>query len=137
VDGGGRELVRDDDLVSIASSGPSSLKERDTRGASRLVDAIKRITGNGVKDEDFVRLDRPRQVEVDYRARTSLEAAISLRDAVRTSPWSRRRVMLYFSNGYAIEPGRDRQASGEALLEDAITACRGRSACTAARWAGW
>jgi hypothetical protein len=117
-----RELVREDDAVTVVSSGPSRVQVRAARGPRALLDASRRLTGNGLKDDDIVAAGRRMPNEVDYRVRSSLEAAVAVLDGSRTSPWSRRRVMLYLSRGYAIEPDRDRQESGAALLEDVMAA---------------
>lgn len=96
-------LVRGTDLVSAASSGPSSLDVRARQGATALVEAVKRVTGNGLKDADALRQPAGRVDEVAYRTRTALTAAAAFVESVGPAPAGERRVLLYLSRGYLLQ----------------------------------
>lgn len=96
-------LVRETDLVSAASSGPSSLDVRGRPGPATLVETAKRVTGNGLKDDDALRPAAGRVDEVAYRTRTALTAAAAFVESAGPAPADERRVLLYLSRGYDLE----------------------------------
>lgn len=120
-------LVRETDVVSVVTSGPAALDVRARPGAATLIEAAKRITGNGLKDEDTLRPPAGRIDEVVYRTRTALAAAIALVESAGPAPSGERRVLLYLSRGYVLDRPRGRDVIGEAALDalDVATARAG------------
>jgi hypothetical protein len=110
-------VVQDDDLVSAMSTGPSGVMFRDSAGPRAFKDSVKRITGNGLKDDDVVDGTRQSRQEVAYRTRTALVAATAFVEAHHTSPSSRTRVLLVISRGWAIEPSGDPAVTGASAFD--------------------
>jgi hypothetical protein len=97
------ELVRDGDAFVLRSSGPSPSLELTT-DRSALNATIGRIAGNSLQPAAILRLSVAYEIqdEVRHRASVARSAAIDALNAA-SSP-SRRRVMLYVSNGYLDPP---------------------------------
>lgn len=110
-------LVLETDLVSVGSSGPSGLDVQARAGAAALADAAKRVTGNGLKDEDTVRPPAGHMDEVAYRTRTALTAAAAFVESAGPAPGGERRVLLYLSRGYDLQRPGGPDEVGAAALE--------------------
>jgi VWFA-related protein len=100
-----RDLVHDGDMFSIVSTGPSSLAIDPTYDRKILDEAIKKITGNGLKPEDIIQgaesADGPS--EVRYRAHVAFSTAYDmLRQMEKIT--NRRKAVVWVSNGYDFNP---------------------------------
>ena len=100
-----RMLVHEGDMFGIVSTGPSSLAIDLTYDRKILDEAIKKITGNGLKPADIIQgQDGPDgPTEVRYRAHVAFSTA---RDIVtqleRIS--NRRKAVVWVSNGFDFNP---------------------------------
>lgn len=100
-----RNLVHDGDMFAIVSTGPSSLAIDPTYDRKMLEEAIKKITGNGLKPSDVIQgaesADGPS--EVRYRAHVAFSTAYDmLRQMERIT--NRRKAVIWVSNGYDFDP---------------------------------
>ncbi len=100
-----RDLIHDGDMFSIVSTGPSSLAIDPTYDRKVLDEAIKKITGNGLKPSDIIQgaesADGPS--EVRYRAHVTFSTAYDmLRQMERIT--NRRKAVVWVSNGYDFNP---------------------------------
>jgi VWFA-related protein len=103
-----RDLVHEGDMFSIVSTGPSSLAIDPTYDRKVLDEAIKKITGNGLKPSDIIQgaenADGP--AEVRYRAHVAFSTAYDmLRQLERIT--NRRKAVVWVSNGYDFNPFAD------------------------------
>jgi VWFA-related protein len=100
-----KNLIHDGDMFSIVSTGPSSLAIDPTYDRKVLDEAIKKITGNGLKPSDIIQgaesADGPS--EVKYRAHVAFSTAYDmLRQMERIN--NRRKAVVWVSNGYDFNP---------------------------------
>ena len=100
-----RDLIHEGDMFSIVSTGPSSLAIDPTYDRKVLDEAIKKITGNGLKPSDIIQgadtADGP--AEVRYRAHVAFSTAYDmLRQLERIT--NRRKAVVWVSNGYDFNP---------------------------------
>lgn len=100
-----RDLIHEGDMFSIVSTGPSSLAIDPTYDRKVLDEAIKKITGNGLKPSDIIQgaenADGP--AEVKYRAHVAFSTAYDmLRQLERIT--NRRKAVVWVSNGYDFNP---------------------------------
>src|SRR5688500_8350817 len=98
-------LVHEGDMFAIVSTGPSSLAIDPTYDRKILDDAIKKITGNGLKPSDIIQgpdgAEGP--TEVRYRAHVAFSTAYDiLRQIERIA--NRRKAVIWVSNGYDFDP---------------------------------
>lgn len=100
-----RTLVHEGDMFGIVSTGPSSLAIDLTYDRKILDEAIKRITGNGLKPSDIIQgQDGPQgPTEVRYRAQVAFSTA---RDIVTQLEriTNRRKAVVWVSNGFDFNP---------------------------------
>ncbi len=100
-----RTLVHEGDMFGIVSTGPSSLAIDLTYDRKILDEAIKRITGNGLKPSDIIQgQDGPQgPSEVRYRAHVAFSTA---RDIVTQLEriTNRRKAVVWVSNGFDFNP---------------------------------
>ncbi|MBP7778118.1 MAG: VWA domain-containing protein [Acidobacteria bacterium] len=100
-----RTLVHEGDMFGIVSTGPSSLAIDLTYDRKILDEAIKRITGNGLKPSDIIQgQDGPTgPSEVRYRAHVAFSTA---RDIVTQLEriTNRRKAVVWVSNGFDFNP---------------------------------
>ncbi|MEP7118457.1 MAG: VWA domain-containing protein, partial [Acidobacteriota bacterium] len=103
-----RMLVHEGDMFGIVSTGPSSLAIDLTYDRKILDEAIKKITGNGLKPSDIIQgQDGPDgPSEVRYRAHVSFSTA---RDIVTQLEriTNRRKAVVWVSNGFDFNPFAD------------------------------
>jgi VWFA-related protein len=108
-----RTLVHEGDMFGIVSTGPSSLAIDLTYDRKVLDEAIKRITGNGLKPSDIIQgQDGPQgPTEVRYRAQVAFSTA---RDIVTQLEriTNRRKAVVWVSNGFDFNPF-EKQRMGE------------------------
>ncbi len=98
-------LVHEGDMFAIVSTGPSSLAIDPTYDRKILDDAIKKITGNGLKPSDIIQGPESAEgpSEVRYRAHVAFSTAYDiLRQIERIA--NRRKAVIWVSNGYDFDP---------------------------------
>ena len=98
-------LVHEGDMFAIVSTGPSSLAIDPTYDRKILDDAIKKITGNGLKPSDIIQGPEGAEgpSEVRYRAHVAFSTAYDiLRQIERIA--NRRKAVIWVSNGYDFNP---------------------------------
>jgi VWFA-related protein len=103
-----RTLVHEGDMFSIVSTGPSSLAIDPTYDRKVLDEAIKKITGNGLKPADIIQgaegSDGPS--EVRYRAHVAFSTAYDMLSQMEKIA-NRRKAVVWVSNGYDFNPFAD------------------------------
>ncbi len=94
-------LVHDGDLFSVVSSGPSSIAIEMTYDKGRLDDAIKKITGDGLRPSQIIMTGSLQ--ELRYRAQVSL---LTMRMALKNLEkiTNRRKALVWVSPGYDFNP---------------------------------
>jgi len=100
-----RQLVHEGDMFGIVSTGPSSLAIDLTYDRKILDDAIKKITGNGLKPSDIIQGPEGAEgpSEVRYRAHVSFSTAYDiLRQLEKVT--NRRKAVVWVSNGFDFDP---------------------------------
>jgi VWFA-related protein len=100
-----RTLVHEGDMFGIVSTGPSSLAIDLTYDRKILDDAIKKITGNGLKPSDVIQGAEGAEgpTEVRYRAHVTFSTAYDiLRQLERVT--NRRKAVVWVSNGFDFDP---------------------------------
>jgi len=100
-----KELIHEGDMFGIVSSGPSSLAIELTYDRSRLDEAIKKISGNGLKPTDIIQGPESSQgpTEVRYRAHVAFSTAYEIMHNLE-QVHNRRKAFIYVSNGYDFNP---------------------------------
>ena len=100
-----RELIHEGDMFGIVSTGPSSLAIELTYDRSRLDEAIKKISGNGLKPTDIIQGPESSQgpTEVRYRAHVAFSTAYEIMGNLE-QVHNRRKAFVYVSNGYDFNP---------------------------------
>ncbi len=100
-----RTLVHEGDMFSIVSTGPSSLAIDPTYDRKVLDEAIKKISGNGLKPADIIQgaegSDGPS--EVRYRAHVAFSTAYDMLSQMEKIA-NRRKAVVWVSNGYDFNP---------------------------------
>jgi VWFA-related protein len=100
-----KTLVHEGDMFSIVSTGPSSLAIDPTYDRKMLDEAIKKITGNGLKPSDVIQgaegADGPS--EVRYRAHVAFSTAYDMLEQMAKIN-NRRKAVIWVSNGYDFNP---------------------------------
>ena len=100
-----KTLVHEGDMFSIVSTGPSSLAIDPTYDRKVLDEAIKKITGNGLKPADIIQgaegADGPS--EVRYRAHVAFSTAYDMLSQMEKIA-NRRKAVIWVSNGYDFNP---------------------------------
>ena len=100
-----KTLVHEGDMFSIVSTGPSSLAIDPTYDRKMLDEAIKKITGNGLKPSDVIQgaegADGPS--EVRYRAHVAFSTAYDMLTQMEKIN-NRRKAVVWVSNGYDFNP---------------------------------
>jgi VWFA-related protein len=101
----GNTLVHEGDMFSIVSTGPSSIAIDPTYDRKILTEAIKKITGNGLKPSDIIQgaegADGPS--EVRYRAHVAFSTAYDMLTQMERIN-NRRKAVVWVSNGYDFNP---------------------------------
>ncbi|RPJ73330.1 MAG: VWA domain-containing protein [Acidobacteria bacterium] len=99
------ELIHEGDMFGIVSTGPSSLAIDLTYDRKRLDEAIKKISGAGLKPSDILMgsesADGPS--EVRYRAHVAFRTAWDLMKNLE-QVHNRRKALIYVSDGYDFNP---------------------------------
>ncbi|MEO8683034.1 MAG: VWA domain-containing protein [Vicinamibacterales bacterium] len=104
----GKSLVHEGDMFSIVSTGPSSIAIDPTYDRKILDEAIKKITGNGLKPSDVIQgaegADGPS--EVRYRAHVAFSTANDMLVQMEKIN-NRRKAVVWVSQGYDFDPFKD------------------------------
>ncbi len=98
-------LIHDGDMFGIVSTGPSSLAIDLTYDRKRLDEAIKKISGNGLKPSDIIGGPESAEgpSEVRYRAHVAFSTAYDILTNLEKVQ-NRRKAVVYVSNGYDLNP---------------------------------
>jgi VWFA-related protein len=121
-----KELIHEGDMFGIVSTGPSSLAIDLTYDRRRLDEAIKKISGSGLKPADIIQgpqgQDGPS--EVRYRAHVAFSTAYELlRNLERVQ--NRRKAIIYVSNGYDFNPFADSRNSSASMYRQMLAGDEG------------
>lgn len=103
-----KELIHEGDMFAVLSTGPSSLAIDLTYDRKRLDEAIKKITGAGLRPQEILEGGEGQEgpPEVRYRAHVAFSTAYDmLRNLEQVT--NRRKAFVYVSNGYDLDPFRD------------------------------
>ncbi len=100
-----KELVHEGDMFGIVSTGPSSLAIDLTYDRSRIDEAIKKISGSGLKPSDIIQGPESSEgpSEVRYRAHVAFSTAYDIMKNLE-QVHNRRKAVIYVSNGYDFNP---------------------------------
>ena len=102
------ELIHEGDMFAVVSSGPSSIEIPLTYDRCRLDEAMKKITGAGLKPSEI--LDQPDGAqgppEIRYRAHTAMSTVYDMLKGLEQVAF-RRKAFIYISNGYDFNPFLD------------------------------
>ncbi len=100
-----RTLIHEGDMFSIVSTGPSSLAIDPTYDRKILDEAIKKITGSGLKPADIIQGSDGAQgpSEVRYRANVAFSTAYDMLSQMEKIN-NRRKAVIWVSNGYDFNP---------------------------------
>jgi VWFA-related protein len=100
-----KNLIHDGDMFGIVSTGTSSLSIQLTYDRQVLDDAIKRITGGGLKPADIVTGMQSSQgpTELRYRAHVAFSTAYDLMKNLEQLK-NRRKAVIWVSSGYDFNP---------------------------------
>ena len=110
-----KELIHEGDMFGIVSTGPSSLAIELTYDRKRLDEAIRKISGAGLKPSEI--LDVPEGAdgppEVKYRANVAFSTVYDVLKGLE-QVHNRRKAFIYVSNGYDFNPFATTRAKNEA-----------------------
>jgi hypothetical protein len=95
------DIVNDEDLVAIRTSGPSGVFT-DFSSVREVLSALKELTGGGLRPSELTGLMLRDEKEMPYRARMALSGATAAA-ALLSQVEPRRRALLYISNGHAFD----------------------------------
>jgi VWFA-related protein len=107
-------LIHDGDLFGVVSTGPSSIAIDMTYDRKRLDEAIKKISGNGLKPSEIIEAPSGSEgpSEVRYRAQVAFSTARDiLKNLERVQ--NRRKAVIYVSNGYDFNPFANQRAGND------------------------
>jgi VWFA-related protein len=98
-------LVHEGDMFGIVSTGPSSLAIDLTYDRRRLDEAMKKISGNGLRPNDIISAPEGAEgpSEVRYRAHVAFSTAFDIMKNLEKVQ-NRRKAFVYVSNGYDFDP---------------------------------
>ena len=98
-------LIHEGDMFGVVSTGPSSIAIDMTYDRKRLDEAIKKISGSGLKPEDIINGSEGAEgpTEVRYRAHVAFSTANDIVSSL-SQIQNRRKAIIYVSNGYDFNP---------------------------------
>jgi VWFA-related protein len=104
----GRTLLHDGDLFGIVSSGPSSISIDMTYDRNRLDEAIKKMTGDGLKPSEIINGPSGSQGPTELRHRAHV-AFSTMSEALNNleKVHNRRKALVWVSEGYDFNPFQD------------------------------
>ncbi len=102
------QLLHDGDMWGMVSTGPSSIAIDMTYDPKRFVEAMKKISGSGLKPSDIIEGPQGAEgpSEVRYRAHVAFSTAYDLMKSMEQVQ-NRRKALIYVSNGYDFNPFPD------------------------------
>jgi hypothetical protein len=112
------ELIRDDDVFAMRSSGPTAVAFAASSDRAQLDAAIRTVTGGALRPAEIRNEALSTRNEVGLRLDMAFDAASELIVSVPASK-NRRRIMLYVSNGYDFAAGSARAADFSAAARRA------------------
>ncbi|HEY0873712.1 MAG TPA: VWA domain-containing protein [Vicinamibacterales bacterium] len=99
------ELIHEGDMFAVVSSGPASIEIPLTYDRRRLDEALKKVTGGGLRPNEI--LDQPDGAqgppEIRYRAHTAMSTVYEILKNLE-QVHNRRKAFVYISNGYDFNP---------------------------------
>jgi VWFA-related protein len=109
-----KELIHQDDMFGIVSTGPSSIAVDMTYDHKRLDEAINKIAGNGLKPEEIIEVPDGSQgpPEVRYRAHVAFSTAYDVLKNLE-QVHNRRKAFIFVSDGYDYDPFKKARAAAE------------------------
>lgn len=109
-----KELIHEGDMFGIVSTGPSSIAVDMTYDIRRLDEALKKISGAGLRAKDIVEGGSTTEgpSEVRYRAHVAFSTAYDLMKALE-NVHNRRKALIYVSDGYDFNPFADSRRAFE------------------------
>src|ERR1700674_4160241 len=108
-----KELVHEGDLFGVVSSGPSSIAQDMTYDQKRLDDAIKKMTGDGLKPSEIINNGSGNEgpTELRYRAHVSFSTMLEgLNNLEKVH--NRRKALVWVSEGYDFAPFQKSRLGG-------------------------
>ncbi|MDQ3069349.1 MAG: VWA domain-containing protein [Acidobacteriota bacterium] len=101
-------LIHDGDLFGIVSTGPSSLAIDMTYDRNRLDEAIKKVSGAGLKPSEIMEAPEGPQgpSEIRHRAHVAFATVNEILGNLEKVV-DRRKAVIYISNGYDFDPFPD------------------------------
>jgi VWFA-related protein len=108
------QLIHDGDMFGIVSTGPSSIAVDLTYDRSRLDEAIKKVSGAGLKPDEVMSAPEGAQgpSEIRHRAHVAFSTVNDfLKNLERVV--DRRKAVIYISNGYDFDPFPDYRMSDD------------------------
>jgi VWFA-related protein len=110
-----KQLIHEGDMFGIVSTGPSSLAIDLTYDIKRLDEAIKKISGSGLKPNDILSGGETSEgpSEVRYRAHVAFSTAYELIKNLE-QVHNRRKALVYVSDGYDFNPFEQSRAKARA-----------------------
>ena len=102
------QLVHDGDMFGIVSTGPSSIAVDLTYDRNRLDEAIKKVSGAGLKPEEIMQAPEGAQgpSEIRHRAHVAFSLVNDILGNLEKVV-DRRKAIVYISNGYDFDPFPD------------------------------
>ena len=127
-------LIHDGDLVSVVSSGPSSIEVQPTYDRKEVAASITRIRGSAMTAGEMFKLLETSQGPGDLRQRAQVAfyTAYNILSSIERVA-NKRKAVLYISTGYDFDPfaearkGRDRIHGWPLLRAHALPARRRQS----------
>jgi len=103
-----KSLVHEGDMFGIVSTGPSSLAIDLTYDRKILDDAIKKISGSGLKPSDIIQGPEGAEgpSEVRYRAHVAFSTAYDIMKQLERVT-NRRKAVVWVSNGFDFDPFKE------------------------------
>jgi VWFA-related protein len=103
-----KNLIHDGDLFGIVSSGPSSLAIDMTYDRTRMDEAIKKITGDGLKPSEVINGPSGAEGPTELRHRAHVAFA-TMTEALNNleKVHNRRKALVWVSEGYDFNPFQD------------------------------
>ena len=98
-------LMRNDDVIGMRTSGPSSIALDATSDRTAIEAAIRKVSGAGLHPREVSELLKDPTGEIDIRVAATFATASTLLEGTPGTS-DRRRAMLYISNGYDTQRGR-------------------------------
>jgi VWFA-related protein len=109
-------LLHDGDMWGMVSTGPSSIAIDVNYDLKRYDEAMKKISGSGLKPSDIIEGPQGSQgpSEVRYRAHVAFSTAYDLMTKM-SQVQNRRKAVVFVSNGYDFNPFPDARAGTDRI----------------------